>query len=673
MGSVVLTGWILDLPLLKSLAPRFVTMKANTAVAFVLSGLALWLTGSQVEGRARRLGRVCAAGVALIGLVTLSEYALGWNLGIDGLLFTEGSGALQTSHPGRMAPTTAISFVLVGLTLLLMPSRNRRRVVVAQVAAVSFGLVSLLAVLGYVYDVPELTGLAAYTKMALHTGATFAVLSLGLLLARPDRGFMAVVMAPDAGGVLARRLLPVAIALPVILGWLRLVGQRRGLYGLELGVSLTAMSQILILAVVIFALARSLHRAEVRRRAAEEGVARSEAQLRGVLDNTTAVVTIKDPRGRYLLINRRYEELFHVKDEAVRGLTDHDLWPREMADAFRANDARVLEVDGPLEFDEVAPHEDGPHTYLSIKFPLRDAQGAPYAVCGISTDITERKRTEEEIARLNRELAAKMEEVGAINRELEAFSYSVSHDLRAPLRHIAGFVDLLRRDAAASLDDEGRRYIDVIAGATRRMGQLIDDLLGFARLGRAEMTKTRVDLEKLVREVTEQAEHENAGRAFDWKLEGLSEVVADAALLRVVLTNLIGNAVKFTGTRERACIEVGCRREGGEDVVFVRDNGVGFAMAYVAKLFGVFQRLHRQEEFPGSGIGLATVRRIVHRHGGRTWAEGTVDGGATFTFSLPTAARESEAGVPADVEPRSVEASGDSPPQADHTTQEVGT
>jgi signal transduction histidine kinase len=228
-----------------------------------------------------------------------------------------------------------------------------------------------------------------------------------------------------------------------------------------------------------------------------------------------------------------------------------------------------------------------------------------------------------------------MEKAEAANKELEAFAYSVSHDLRAPLRHIDGFMELLQKRTVGALDERAQHYMDTISDSAKRMGQLIDDLLAFSRMGRYEMSKMLVDLNELVQEIIQELAPEMQDRTIHWRIASLPTISGDRAMLRLVLVNLIANALKFTRPRPQADIEIGCLPDqGAEIIVFVRDNGVGFDMAYADKLFGVFQRLHRADEFEGTGIGLATVRRIITRHGGRTWAEGQVNQGATFYFSL---------------------------------------
>jgi light-regulated signal transduction histidine kinase (bacteriophytochrome) len=259
-----------------------------------------------------------------------------------------------------------------------------------------------------------------------------------------------------------------------------------------------------------------------------------------------------------------------------------------------------------------------------------DASGLPVTHSAAS-------QVDEEVRKLSAELERKDAEITALNQELEALSYSVSHDLRAPLRHISGFASLMQKNAA-TLDEKNRRYLNAVEEAEQQMGQLLDALLAFSRVGRAEMHCTRICLHDLARAARDEILVQAKGRDIVWEIGALPEVEGDPALLRVALVNLISNAVKYTAPRAQARIQIGYNgEEAGEVVCFVRDNGVGFDMRYADRLFGVFQRLHRIEDFPGTAIGLAKVRRIVHRHGGRTWATGAIDEGATFYFSLPRA------------------------------------
>jgi signal transduction histidine kinase len=252
-------------------------------------------------------------------------------------------------------------------------------------------------------------------------------------------------------------------------------------------------------------------------------------------------------------------------------------------------------------------------------------------------EVEQRKQREGEIRKLNRELARRAQELQTSNRDLESFAYSVSHDLRAPLRHVAGYAELLQKQASSLLDEKSHRYMRTIIESAKRMGDLIDDLLAFSRIGRAETQMRTINLEQLVREVVAEIGQDLGEREIAWKINALPVCHGDGAMVKLVLHNLISNAVKFTRMRSRAEVEIGCVENENDVEAFVRDNGAGFDMRYENKLFGVFQRLHSSEEFEGTGIGLATVQRIVHRHGGTVRAEGAVDQGATFYFSLPKA------------------------------------
>jgi PAS domain S-box-containing protein len=368
------------------------------------------------------------------------------------------------------------------------------------------------------------------------------------------------------------------------------------------------------------------------------GLQVGQDQLLALIDNTSAVIYMRDLDGHYMVVNREYERLFHLRRDEIIGLTDHDLFPAEVADEFRANDLRAAASGGPVQMEEVAPGEDGLHTYITVKFPLLDNAGQAYAVAGISTDITDRIRAEEQVRQLNAELEQRVRERTAeletTARDLDAFAYSVSHDLRAPLRSLHGFSQVLLDDYADRLDDDGRQYLGRIQANVARMSQLIDDLLRLSRATRTGLTRGQVDISALAREIIGELRSAEPGRRVEAVIANDLVATGDTRLIRLALSNLLSNAWKFTGKRERAIIDVGALHPDGEQVFFVRDNGAGFDMRYAGKLFDPLQRLHTATDFDGTGIGLAIVHRILRRHGGRIWADSEPDKGATFYFTL---------------------------------------
>jgi PAS domain S-box-containing protein len=330
----------------------------------------------------------------------------------------------------------------------------------------------------------------------------------------------------------------------------------------------------------------------------------------------------------------------------------HELYGWTAAEAIGRQSHQLLQTEFPMRVDEVQAEllrndrwegelqkrkADGSPVVVASRWSLRrNEQGRAVAILETNNDISDRKRREEEIRQLNDELGKRTTALEASNKELEAFAYSISHDLRAPIRHMAGFTELLQKHAYSILDEKSHRYILTILESAKRMGTLIDDLLSFSRIGRVEARATTVSLEQLVKEVLGEVQPETDGRNIAWKIGALPDLYGDRSMLRLALINFISNAVKFTRTRPQAEIEIGCLEKNKDGaVVFIKDNGVGFDMKYVNKLFGVFQRLHSTEAFEGTGIGLATVQRIIHRHGGKVWAESSEGRGATFFFSIP--------------------------------------
>jgi len=361
--------------------------------------------------------------------------------------------------------------------------------------------------------------------------------------------------------------------------------------------------------------------------------------LAAIVKSSDDAIVGKDLDGNVTSWNAGAEKIFGYSATEMVGESISRLIPPERHDEERQILEKIRRSESVQHFETVRQARDGRLINISVTTsPIKDSTGRIVGASKVARDITESKRAEAEIRRLNAELEQRViqrtAELEAANHELEAFSYSVSHDLRAPLRAVNGFAGIVLEEFGSQLPEEGRRHLQRVCNGAKRMGELIDDLLSFSRLNRQLVNRQAVNTARLVQKALNDLAPQQQGRTIEIRVGELPPCQGDPALLRQVWVNLMSNAIKYTRGREPAVIEIGCEQGAGADIYFVRDNGTGFDMRYADKLFGVFQRLHRADEFEGTGVGLAIVQRIVHRHGGRTWADAKVDRGAIFYFTL---------------------------------------
>jgi len=381
-----------------------------------------------------------------------------------------------------------------------------------------------------------------------------------------------------------------------------------------------------------------LERNMAERLEAEQSLRQNRELLNAVIEGTSDAVYAKDTEGRYMLFNSAAARITGKSAGQALGKDDSFLFPAEESYLIMERDREIISTGEKRTHEFELTGGSGEKVVVqATKGPLRDANGSIAGVVGISRDITASRQVEDEIRKLNSELDQRVAErtarLQAAIQEQESFSYSVSHDLRAPLRHINSYSAILEEECADCLTPEARGYLERIRISSRSMGKLIDDLLELSRVGRTTLEKTAVDLSELAQAIAFRLRESAPRRRVEFRIAPGLTAQGDRILLQQALENLLDNAWKYSGGRESACIEVGRVEMEGQEVYFVRDNGVGFDMAYQDKLFGAFQRLHGAE-FEGTGIGLATVKLIVKRHGGRVWAEGAVDAGATVYFTL---------------------------------------
>jgi PAS domain S-box-containing protein len=657
IGMIGLLGWILDIEIFKQFLHRGIAIKANTAIALALSGLSLCIFALvQKRKLSQRLGQLCAGLVLVIGLLSFSENIFGWNLGIDQILFQDEPGPQGSLPPGRPGPPASLCLVLGSLALLLLHERSKKNHVLLQILALGILLIAAPGLIGYAYGAEALYGIAKYTAIAFHTALAIAVLAAGIFFAYPEEGIASLVYDKGIGGSIARRLLPAAILVPLILGWFRLRGEEQGYFIAAFGTAVMMLIMMTLLSTLVFRTAAISRDSEKRQQLTEESLVKANQELeqrvverteelrtafryaRSLLEASLDPLVTISPEGKITDVNNATELATGVLHEELIGsdFSDYFTEPHMANEGYRKVLAEGFVRDYPLTIRHVS---GSTMDVLYNATVYKNETGQVQGVFAAARDITERKRAEEELSHYREHLeelvAQRTEELSRSNRDLEQFAYAASHDLQEPLRMIAGYLQLLSERYKGHLDEKADKFIDYAVDGSSRMSILIRDLLDFSRVNTRGEELRNVDCKKALESAMRNLGKAIAESGAAITHDSLPVVRADHTQLAQLFQNLVGNAIKFRSPDRTPQIHVSVRKDQLQWLFRVQDNGIGFEQQYEDKIFLIFQRLHGRGQYPGTGIGLAICKRIVERHGGSIWAASEPDKGTSFFFTIP--------------------------------------
>ena len=637
-GSVVLIGWILDIPVLKNISPDFVAMKANTAICFILIGLSLWLSQTKWQGNrtVRGIARLCAFVVFLTGFLTFWEYMLGGNFGIDQLLFKEPATAILTSSPGKMAFNTSIIFAIIGIALLLLGFETVLFSYLAQLLVIPAGIITLLSFVGYLYGAsPFYIGEKFSTAMAVHTCVLFIMFCIGCLFVRPEQGFMKNITSDNYGGIVLRRILPVVIVIPLVLGGLKIYGEKTGWFGNEFGVSFVATFNLVAFSLFIYMLSARLNRLDVNRRRMETALRETNAYLENLVNYANAPIIVWNPQFRITRFNHAFEFLTGRSEAEVLGQSLEILFPPALSENSMALIHKTLTGERWETVEiEIQHRDESVRTVLWNSATLFAPDGqTPIATIAQGQDITERKKVEIELKKANEELIK-------FNDLKDEFVSMASHELRTPLSIICGAVKLLIDEIPGKIVSGQKEMLDMAMKNLNRLARIVDSLLNISKIesGKIELCRTDVAISRLIAETVSEygPQAENKHINLSCQLPPHSVILhADADRIKEVIVNLISNSIKFTP--EGGSINVFCEDRNDEVFIFVKDTGCGVAKNDIPRMFEKFTQFDRKvgPGEKGTGLGLAICKGLINLHNGKIWAESDTGSGMKISFTIP--------------------------------------
>ncbi|MCZ3364447.1 sensor histidine kinase [Methanobacterium veterum] len=625
ISILFLIGWAFNIEILKTPGSDFSTIKSNTAFSFLLIGIIIWLLQEKrVNSRNILISRILSLIILLIGSFTLFEYISSINLGIDQILFSEPHDAFQTGALNRMSLVAVSSLLLISISLLTIDKEEKGNFHLFQLLIILVGLISFLVLLGYLYQT-TIYPILNTTAPSLYGSVMLFIIFLAIIASRPNKGFMKILTSKGVAGVFARRIIPSIIIIPLILGWLRLLGEHMGLYDAEFGTAITIFFTILILAILVWLSIVSIDNIDVKRFQAEENIKR-QAEL---INLTHDAIFVRNMDDEITFWNKGSEETYGWSRDEALGRVTHDLLQSEYPEPLDEIQEDVLNY-GQWDGELTHKKRDGTSIMVLSRWSLqKDESGKPLGFLEINTDITKRKEAQEKLKEL-------VEELKRSNYELQQFTYITSHDLQEPLRSIASFAQLLGRRYNGKIDSSADEYIDFIVDGAMRMKEMIQGLLEYSLVGKGENFQL-TDVNETIDIVLSNLKRLIDENEAEITHERLPTVTADSRQLVQIFQNLIVNAVKFKKpeTRPKIRISAYLDTKKKEYIFSVSDNGIGIEKQYSDKIFDIFKRLHTIDEYRGTGIGLAICKRIVEHHGGKIWVESKYGAGSTFYFTIP--------------------------------------